>query len=97
MIPKDRKIRDKRYLGLVRGKPCLICGTGGEAHHIMFAERRGMGQKVGDNWVVPLCHSCHMDLHSFGDEKSWWAIHGVDPIPWAERNWRDHKGDNGIE
>lgn len=97
LIPKDKKIRDERYLGQVRGEPCLICGTGGEAHHVMFAEHRGMAQKVGDNWVVPLCHHCHMELHAFGDERSWWDIHGIEPLGWAEKHWSKYKGEHGID
>ena len=38
----------------MRKEPCLICGKDSEAHHIMYAEPRGVGLKVGDNWTVPI-------------------------------------------
>ena len=53
----------------------------------MFAEPNAMGMKVGDNWCVPLCHSCHMKLHHFGDERTWWDLQGVDAKEWAKLNW----------
>ena len=34
------------------------------AHHIQFSEHRGIGQKVGDQWTVPLCGLCHHKLHT---------------------------------
>ena len=46
-----------------------------------------MSMKVGDNWCVPLCHSCHMKLHHYGDERTWWDLQGIDPIKWAKSNW----------
>ena len=49
-----------------------------------------MGRKTSDNWAVPLCHKCHMELHAFGDEQTWWDILGIDPIEWAKENWRKY-------
>jgi len=49
-----------------------------------------MGMKVGDNWCVPLCHSHHMDLHAFGDERLWWALQGIEPIPIAEKLFEEY-------
>jgi len=28
-----------------------------------------------------------MELHAFGDERSWWDIHGIEPLSWAEKHW----------
>lgn len=59
----------------------MICrAPATEAHHVTFAEKRGKGQKVGDQWTVPLCWSCHRALHAARNERSWWAIQGVDPL-----------------
>lgn len=87
----SKRIRDKNYLGVVRGKPCLACGVWQSvvAHHLMYAEPSAMGLRSGDNWAVPLCTPCHMDLHRHGDEKLWWAYVGVDPLPWAKENWSE--------
>ena len=68
MMTSPYKIRDKKYLSIVRGKPCLICKKEGEAHHVMYAEPRGAGLKVGDNWVVPICHEHYMDIHHYGND-----------------------------
>jgi len=44
-----------------------------------------MALKVGDNWVVPMCHPHHMELHAYGDEELWWAMQGIEPLPIAEK------------
>ena len=89
---RSKRVRSERYLKSLRGQPCLVRGTGSEAHHIMFAEPNAMGMKVGDNWCVALCHTCHMTLHAFGDEKTWWDLKGVDPLAWAKSNWEKFNG-----
>jgi hypothetical protein len=52
----------------------------------MFAEPSAMGKKSGDDWAVPLCADHHAELHSYGDEKTWWDLKGVDPMEWCERH-----------
>jgi hypothetical protein len=84
-----KRYRSEKYLWSVRGRPCLICHQEGEAHHITYAEPNGTALKVGDNWVVPMCHKHHMELHAFGDERLWWALQGVDPIPKAEELFKE--------
>ncbi len=91
LIPKTKKIRDEKYLKTIRGLPCLVCGRGAEAHHLMCVGERGLGYRSGDNWAVPLCRNCHTDLHRFGNEKKWWNLEGIDVIEWAERNWERYK------
>jgi len=91
---RSKRVRSQKYLKTLRGSPCLVCGYGAEAHHIMFAEPNAMGMKVGDNWCVPLCHSCHMKLHRFGDERTWWDLQGVDPVKWARLNWEKFNESN---
>lgn len=93
LIPKTEYIRSEKYLRSVRGRPCLCCGKPGEAHHVNTAMERGVGLKVGDNWVVPLCHRCHMELHAFGDEGTWWDINGIDPTEYAMKSWREFNGE----
>ncbi len=88
---KTERVRDKKYLAHVRQLPCLACRTHwcGDAHHITYAEPNAMGMKVGDNWVVPLCRSCHQMLHANGNERKYWEIVDRDPIEWAERFWKE--------
>lgn len=52
-----------------------------------LAEERAKGVKVSDCWCVPLCFTCHDDLHRFGDEETWWALKGLDPVAWAKESW----------
>lgn len=59
----------------------------GEAHHLTFAQPRAMGLKTGDQYVVPLCHTCHMELHhSPYSEVNWWALNGIDPMEWVKEH-----------
>jgi len=88
---KQKPWRSKAYLKLVRGESCIVCGSpfDVQAHHLRHAEKSGMGRKVDDRWVVPLCVSCHMDCHTEGDEAGWWNNEILylcdDPIEWARK------------
>lgn len=94
LIPKTEFVRSEAYLKTVRGKPCLICGNTGSAHHVSMGQERGVALRVGDNWTVPLCHTCHMELHHYGDERTWWDLSGVEPLEWAKANWEKFNGTN---
>lgn len=37
-----------------------------------------MSLKNGDDFTIPLCRRHHDELHNFGDEKLFLALHGVD-------------------
>lgn len=89
-IPKEKRIRDKAHLAFVGRQPCLVCGrTPAHAHHLRFAQARGMGLKVSDEYTVPLCSVHHDALHRTGDESAWWARHGIlDPLEIAAKLWR---------
>ena len=58
----------------IKTRPCCVCGAQWPpvailAHHITGA---GMSQKTPDNWAIPLCWTCHTDLHNFkGFFKDW--------------------------
>jgi hypothetical protein len=48
-IAEPRRVRDKLHLRFVAKQPCLICGRQPwEAHHLRFAQPRGLGIKVSD-------------------------------------------------
>ena len=89
LIPKDKRIRDKAHLAFVARQPCLVCGRRpAQAHHIRFAQQRALGLKVSDEFTVPLCNGHHDSLHQTGDERAWWARHGIlDPLMLADRLW----------
>ncbi len=96
LIPKERRVRDKTHLDYVRSKPCVICGrTPVHAHHLRFAQRRAMGLKVSDEFTVPLCSIHHDEIHRTGDERAWWARHGIiEPLKLAEKFWAQSRGQN---
>ena len=86
---KTIRLRDKEHCKFVATQPCVVCGrTPSEAHHIRFAQPRALGRKVSDEYAVPVCRLHHRDLHDYGDEASWWAGVGIDPLPIALELWR---------
>ncbi len=87
-IGTERRLRDKAHLKAVGLRPCLVCGRQpSHAHHLTFAQPRGLSLKVSDEYVVPLCALHHGELHRGGQERSWWAARGVDPLPVAAELW----------
>ncbi len=86
---KTIRLRDKEHCKFVATQPCVVCGrTPAESHHIRFAQPRALGQKVSDEYTVPLCRLHHRELHRYGDEASWWAGATIDPVPIALELWR---------
>ena len=70
MIEKASKAagcRDSEYHRFVSGKPCVVDGVPGEAHHFgdMY-DGRGVGHKATDQKLVPLCHSHHREVEKLG-------------------------------
>ena len=89
MAAKTIRLRDKEHCKFVATQPCVVCGrTPAEAHHIRFAQPRALGRKVSDEYTVPVCRLHHRELHSYGDEASWWAGVSIDPLPIALELWR---------
>jgi ERF superfamily len=87
-IPEPRRVRNKIHLRLVAKQPCLICGRRPcDAHHLRFAQPRGLGLKVSDEFTVPLCRGHHREAHRAGDEARWWTTTGVDAIGIARKLW----------
>jgi hypothetical protein len=87
--PKSIRLRDKEHCRFVITQPCLVCGrTPTEAHHLRFAQPRALGRKVSDEYTVPVCRLHHRELHRYGDEASWWAAVGIDPLPTALELWK---------
>ncbi len=91
MIGIERRIRDKEHLKAIAQLPCLVCNRQpSHAHHLKFAQRRGLSQKVSDEYAVPVCALHHGDLHRASNEENWWQSHGVDPLPIAAELWTRH-------
>ena len=54
-----------------------------------------MGRKVSDKFTVPVCRLHHRELHRGGNERAWWGIQGIDPLPIAAALWaRTHAVDS---
>ena len=87
-IPLTRRLRDKIHLRFVAKLPCLVCGRQPcDAHHLRFAQSRGLSLKVSDEFTVPLCRAHHRELHRTGKESDWWAKAGIEPISLARKLW----------
>ena len=87
-IGTERRLRDKAHLRAVSLRPCLICGRqSSHAHHLTFAQPRGLSLKVSDEFIVPLCALHHGELHRSGQERAWWERQGIDPGPVAAELW----------
>jgi hypothetical protein len=89
-ISEPKRHRCKEHLRFVAQQPCLICGRSpSHAHHIRFAQSRGLGLKVSDEFTVPLCAIHHSENHTTGDERRWWQERKLDPLPVARRLWQE--------
>ena len=87
-LPETKRLRDKQHLRFVAKQPCLVCGREPcDPHHLRFAQPRGLGQKVSDEFTVPLCRAHHRELHRTGKESDWWAKAGLEPISMARKLW----------
>ncbi|MBR1232861.1 ERF family protein [Bradyrhizobium sp. AUGA SZCCT0182] len=87
-IPVARRLRDKTHLRFVAKQRCLVCGRQPcDAHHLRFAQSRGLSLKVSDEFTVPLCRGHHRELHRAGKEVDWWTRTGIEPTELARRLW----------
>ena len=88
-----KRVRSREHLRFVAKQPCLICARApSQAHHVRFAQPRGLGLKVSDEFTVPLCAIHHMENHATGDERQWWQKQKLDPLSEAEKLWRQSQG-----
>lgn len=87
---KKGPARDAKHLAKVRAYGCIGKGysfQGGvqweviEAHHVRCIGPRTMGKRVSDYLAVPLCRSCHAELHR-GKEEEFWRLNEIDPAAW---------------
>jgi DNA recombination protein Rad52 len=93
-IGEPKRIRSKDHLRFVAQQPCLICGrTPSHAHHIRYAQPRGLGLKVSDEFTVPLCAIHHSENHATGDERRWWQGYKIDPVSVASGLWTGERKD----
>ena len=83
--------RDKDHASSWPHSPALSAVGRHPKRIIRFAQPRALGRKVSDEYTVPICRVHHRDLHGYGDEASWWAGIGIDPLLIALELWRRSK------
>ncbi len=85
-----KRQRDKTHLRFVASQPCLLCSRQpSDPHHLRFAQPRGLGLKVSDEFTVPLCREHHRQLHHSGNEPAWWHDLGIEPLEIAKSLWQE--------
>jgi len=88
LVGKPQRRRDREHLRFVAKQPCLVCGrTPSDPHHVRFAQHKGIGLKVSDEFTVPLCRAHHRELHRSAQEVEWWTRLGIEPLQAARRLW----------
>ena len=86
---EPKRLRDKAHLKFVASQPCLVCGRQpSDPHHLRFAQPRGIGLKVSDEFTVPLCRGHHRQLHQAGNEVTWWENLQIDALAIAKDLWK---------
>ena len=87
---EPKRIRSKEHLRFVASQPCLICGRSpSHAHHLRYAQSKGLSLKVSDEFTVPLCAIHHHNIHITAKEREWWQERNIDPLIVANRLWRE--------
>lgn len=70
LLPKPVTLRDPARIRRVQGMHCWVCWAPppNEAHHIRLGLSGGTGMKPSDELTIPLCHTHHSELHTFGED-----------------------------
>jgi hypothetical protein len=99
VIAEPKRLRDKAHLKFVASQPCLVCGRQPtDPHHLRFAQPRGIGLKVSDEFTVPLCRGHHRQLHQAGNEVRWWEHLKIDALATAKDLWKQtHTKDERVD
>ena len=56
-----------------------------------YAQSRGLGLKVSDQFTVPLCAIHHNQIHTTGHEQEWWQKQNIDPLKVARALWQESR------
>jgi hypothetical protein len=92
---EPKRIRCKQHLRFVASQPCLICGRSpSHAHHVRYAQSKGLSLKVSDEFTVPLCTIHHHNIHTTGKEREWWQERSIDPLKIANALWQQNRERN---
>lgn len=80
--------RDTDHMARVAARGCLICGAPAQAHHVDILTPKGMGPKVSDYIVAPVCprhHTGDQNDCAHNGEREFWRRHGIDIGKWITR------------
>jgi hypothetical protein len=92
-LGEPKRVRSKEHLRFVAQQPCVICGRKpAHAHHVRYAQPKGLALKVSDEFTVPLCATHHSENHYTADERRWWKEHRIDPLGVARELWNATSG-----
>jgi len=72
-----------KYLAYVRTLPCCVCNKPGpsEPHHIKgVGGFSGAGLKAPDYASMPMCATCHREMHDHGEGRNAQAIYAIRTI-----------------
>lgn len=76
--PKRIRLEKPTYLQWVKTQPCEGCGSpADDPHHLIGWGQGGMGTKAHDFLSIPLCRTCHTELHN--DPVKFEQKHGSQP------------------
>lgn len=76
--PKRIRLEKPTYLQWVKTQPCEGCGSpADDPHHLIGWGQGGMGTKAHDVLSIPLCRTCHTELHN--DPVKFEQKHGSQP------------------
>jgi hypothetical protein len=96
-LGEPRRIRCKEHLRFVASQPCLICGRSpSHAHHLRYAQSKGLSLKVSDEFTVPLCAIHHHNIHNTGREQEWWEKRKIDPLAIASQLWQQRRAQSSL-
>ena len=89
---EPKRIRCREHLRFVASQPCLICGRSpSHAHHVRYAQSKGLSLKVSDEFTIPLCAIHHHQIHTTGKEREWWQQRNIDPLKIASGLWQQSR------
>ena len=96
-LGKTVRLREKEHRKFVSRQACLVCGRApSDPHHLTFTQPRALGDRVSDEFTVPVCRLHHRELHRCGDEAAWWQKLNIDPVPVALRLWQHTRSDGEL-
>lgn len=95
--PRHREGMSEAHRKMVKTLPCLACGKWGpsDPHHLQRGipvGERGVGRKASDQYLIPLCRSCHDAAEAGGDDEAWLVARGYDGRDVAKSLWTE-RGD----